>query len=645
MKKLLLISALILTGSCVVIAQSQLGVKSTVGYKGYPILKNIPTNEAIFPSAAVPINSKSHKTPSTLGSRVVGYTCYELQSNCAAPRNIINHGDGSFSFAWTIDDACAVNNVNRGTGYNYWNGTTLAVPGGATARLEPVRTGFSQIAVLGTGGTAQEVVFAHNGPPYDFQMSTNGAIGSTTWTSANAGATTPLPVSTTTSVTSGLWARIATGGTTNNTIHLINGYFDGKDKGILTPNTYSRSTDGGASWSEQSVMMPGYDSTRVLSGSGEAYSIDAEGSTVAILYGGFGQDIALWKSTDDGATFTRTFVDSSYFAPSFDSIAAPGDTALTSDGAVSVVVAPNGTAHVAYSTTIFFKDTAGTTYFSPGYVGLIYWNDNAKTLVPIQITTNDIDTSANGGNDTDAWEVAQYTANINANAAPSPPSARYGNRAFLTIPSIAVDGNNVFIVFSLVTDGDSTVDQQSYRDIWVVASQDGGVTFGPIQNVTCTQGEEEFFSSLAKKVDNNLHILYDLDTEPGTNIQNGDPIAASEIRYATIDKAKVLAGTASCSTAGLGVVEHGNSVFNVADNYPNPTSGLTYFDVTMKKSAAISMEIFNNIGQQVYVSSEKLSVGKHTLSVDASTFSAGLYFYTIKSGDAIVSGKMTVVAE
>ncbi len=125
-------------------------------------------------------------------------------------------------------------------------------------------------------------------------------------------------------------------------------------------------------------------------------------------------------------------------------------------------------------------------------------------------------------------------------------------------------------------------------------------------------------------------------------MQNGDPITpSSEIRYAVIDKAKVLSGTANCS--GNGVVEQDTHLFSVASSYPNPANGLTYFDVTMKRNAGISLEIFNSLGERVYASSDKLSVGKHTLSADASAFSSGLYLYRIQSGDAVVSGKMTVI--
>lgn len=651
MKKSLLISAALLIGACAVNAQGQKLTQSALAKKGYPILKNLPTDHQFAtstPSLGTVAKKGTHQT-SALTSTLLGLTCYELQSNCAAPRQINHHSDGTISFIWTIDDACAAGNNNRGSGYNYWNGTAMLVPTGTTTRLETIRTGFSQIGLLGNG---KEVVFAHKGTPYDFQMSTNTAKGVNTWTGIGAGATIPLSGG---DNTLGLWGRIATGGSDGNSIHLLAGYFTGAGfaMGIETPTVYSRSTDGGQSWSDQSVMLPGYDSTRTYFGSGEAYAIDAEGTTVAAVYGGLDADVILWKSTDNGGTFTRTSVDSYAFEPTFDSTAAFTDTAQTNDGAVTVVVGPTGTVHVAYSITHLFQglNSAGdtTTQFSPGDAGLIYWNDVAKQKIEIPITINDVDCPRNGGNNTGDWEIGSYTSNINAAAAATPPSARYGNRAFLTIPSIAVDGNNVFILFSLVSDGDSTVDGQSYRDIWVVASSDGGATFGKVQNVSCTAGEEEFFCSLAKRVDANLHIMYDLDTEPGTNIQNGDPINASEIRYAKIDKAAVLAGTANCNpTAPLctsGIDEHSTSVFNISSNYPNPASDLTYFDVNMKQNATVTFEIFNNVGQQVYTTTKKLSAGKHTFSVDASTFSSGLYFYTIKSGDAVASGKMTVVSK
>lgn len=628
------IGAVLLVEVCIVNAQSGwLAVKPSLA-KVHPLQKNLQTNEASFltaPSHASPFK----KNPSALiGFKLVGFACYDLQSNNSSGRRIINHGDGTFSFVWTIDDDCSASYANRGSGYNYWNGTGLLIPGGATTRIEPTgptnRTGFGQIALLGNGN---EIVMAHKGPPYGFFMSTSPK-GAGTWTTAYTAATDTVGGE------EALWCRIASGGSDGNSIHLLANYFTTPViNGMKTPMIYSRSTDAGATWNLKSVMLPGYDTSRYLSGGAEDYTIDAEGNTVAIVHAAIDEDVVLWKSTDNGTTFLRTFVDSFLFAPSIDSTGGPTDTAVTCDGAVAVVIDTTGKVHVAYSTV---RVVVGG-YF-PTDAGLIYWNDVTKTKVNIPITIADVDANINGGNFTGAYEVGGATALINNPASATPPNARYGNKAFLSMPSISVDGNNVFILFSLVTDGDSTFDGRSFRDLWVVASSDGGATFGSIQNITCTVGEEEYFGSMAKKADNYLHILYQWDQEPGTSLQNGHAISSNEIRWVVVNKAAVLAGTAHCSASGLGIEEQNTLAFNVSEIYPNPTNSMTYFNVTMKQNANVILEIFNSIGQQIYSSASKLTIGQHTLSVDAGNSSTGLYFYTIKGGDAsVVSGKITVV--
>ena len=150
--------------------------------------------------------------------------------------------------------------------------------------------------------------------------------------------------------------------------------------GVTTPFTYSRSQDAGASWDIQSMSMPGFDSTRTYNGSAENYVVDASGTTVAVGEGAIDGDVFLWKSMDNGTTWTKSFVDSFIYAPTIDSTGAAGDTATTSDAAMDLVIDGAGTVHVAYSTV---RVVVGG-YF-PTDAGLIYWNDVAKTKVNVQI--------------------------------------------------------------------------------------------------------------------------------------------------------------------------------------------------------------------------------------------------------------------
>src|ERR1035437_6571796 len=113
MKKLLLVSTILLTGAFVVNAQTQkrATLKSSLANKSYPIIKNKTAvdqctnlnqntssgaSNAARQTPAAPVVHKSHN-PSAASSvpLKVGSTYYDLQSNAAVPRRIINHGDGT----------------------------------------------------------------------------------------------------------------------------------------------------------------------------------------------------------------------------------------------------------------------------------------------------------------------------------------------------------------------------------------------------------------------------------------------------------------------------------------------------------------------------------------------------------------------
>ena len=85
------------------------------------------------------------------------------------------------------------------------------------------------------------------------------------------------------------------------------------------------------------------------------------------------------------------------------------------------------------------------------------------------------------------------------------------------------------------------------------------------------------------------------------------------------------------------------SVFNVSANYPNPYTGKTSVDVTLAKAADITIEISNAMGQvistKVYSNNHS---GVNTLTIDGSSLSKGLYFYTVKTGNESVTKTMSV---
>ena len=93
----------------------------------------------------------------------------------------------------------------------------------------------------------------------------------------------------------------------------------------------------------------------------------------------------------------------------------------------------------------------------------------------------------------------------------------------------------------------------------------------------------------------------------------------------------------------VGVSEVSNGITTVSQNYPNPTNGTTTIDVNLAKSAKLGMVVTNLMGQKVYeVAANTVAAGTHTLSIDASNLSSGVYFYTVTADNSSITKKMIV---
>nr|NQU93834.1 T9SS type A sorting domain-containing protein [Bacteroidota bacterium] len=94
---------------------------------------------------------------------------------------------------------------------------------------------------------------------------------------------------------------------------------------------------------------------------------------------------------------------------------------------------------------------------------------------------------------------------------------------------------------------------------------------------------------------------------------------------------------------GVGIEPVENNLTFVSQNYPNPFSGTSVITVKLEKATDLSLEVFNLTGQKVYeINNGKVSVGSHTLTIDASNLSSGVYFYTVFAGENSVTKKMIV---
>lgn len=576
----------------------------------------------------------------------VGSTYYDLQTNASIGRRVILLPDGTVSVVWTTSEDQAFS--KRGTGYNHFDGTNWLSVANPTVRLENVRLGWPSIGLNGNS----EWVMGHDAAAGGFVMSKNAGIGSTTWTQGPAILTefNRRPI----------WGRVANSG---DYFHCVGSYSDSTSpgdprapqiKGVYAPMTYSRSKDGGATWDIQHMLLPGYDSTRVTSGGGDEYAIDVRDSIVAIVCGDHLKDVALWKSTDNGNTFTKIICDSFKYAP-YSAKKLMLDTPYVCDGSVEVLIDNDGKAHVFWGVSrILDEDTTDETYsFYPGTSLLGYWNENQQTSMFIagglQFDRNDDGNITISAGNTAALSNGTVPSTLKNQGISS--VARLGNTSLLHSPSAAIDNDgNIYVTFSYPLEQDLDANNVNLRDIMIVHTTDGGVNWAAPQDVTQIQGLEEEFGAIAKQANDFVHLIFQQDETAGTNLQNNStsdnnhPVALNNIMYAAIPVAKILDG--SIETLWNLDVETFNAdkeVFVVSQNYPNPFSNNSEVLIWLSSSSDVTVEITDLSGKVIStVTYGEMMAGNHYLTLNADGLSAGIYFYTIKTATHSVTRKMSV---
>jgi len=93
----------------------------------------------------------------------------------------------------------------------------------------------------------------------------------------------------------------------------------------------------------------------------------------------------------------------------------------------------------------------------------------------------------------------------------------------------------------------------------------------------------------------------------------------------------------------VGINENDLGVAVLGQNYPNPFSGTTTIDYQLTNSNDISLEVYDITGRQVLNVDEGFqTTGKHTITLNASSLNAGVYYYTLVAGNAKVTKRMII---
>jgi Secretion system C-terminal sorting domain len=656
MKKLLLvISSIVLTTGAIAQLRLAPGVKlypSTVPMRSEKVTKiDIVTEAAPVKQSGIPSVTSSF-TPSTasfpgISETKIGETQYDLQSNRNPGRRITNNGNGTFSAVWTMIPTGGVSG-DRGTGYNHYDGTAWgAFP---TARVEYKRTGFTNIDMV----NGNEYILAHTGD--SGLIVSKRTVGTGAWSYFAPVGTFNLHAS-----QADVWGKLAVGGANGMTIHaIVNSQGTGTTPVLNQsgPLTYSRSQDGGATWDIDHIRLPDCDENFYLGFSAENYNIDARGDVVAIVAGGFEQDITLWKSTDNGTTWVKTVL-LQFPLPLYDASVAisdvdgdsVADTIETASEDPTVSLDNNGVAHVAMGRMfVLDDDVAALSSYFPTTDGLWYWNETMTGGPVIVAGAEDL----NGNTFIDLPEpVAPNTQ----------PLGLYGTAGMITHPSIGFDDNNaVYLSYAAPNElADTLIFQCAHRHTYVIGSADMGATWSTPYNIVPDQaagGDGEFqegvYASIARKVVGSgstahAHIVYQRDGAPYVSsvfgaLSTSATVAAQQSWNADAGNIPFPNDIIYADVTGIitvGINENKNSiVVNVA---PNPATDFVTISFNMPKSENVSLQMTDVLGR-VVVSNDLgiINAGDARQFVDVSKLTSGAYMFTLSSASFRSTGKVVI---
>ena len=563
----------------------------------------------------------------------IGKTAYDLQSNGSSGNRLVRHADGTISATWI--EICDVDPLftYRGAGYNYFDGSswihgadgTCDETGFANHGVASEYVGWPEIASFASG---KEFIVSHT-PLKFMSRPQKGTGGMAAWS-----ATAALPVTGTTEANT--WPRMVVD-RSDNVGHLIASNSTDVN-GVVGGIAYFRSTDEGATWTE--VALPGMDGSSFNDIGGDNYAIHANGGTVAITAGSFESDWVMWKSTNAGASFTKTIIRK--FDPTDTVITTAGDIAYSSNDGFHAILVDNsarvhawsGAFDVAIDEDASMPNGWTTVGIYPQTEGLFYWNDGMATDDYIALVEEREHIPGNG-----------HWVGNGSNGVVDPLINSYQG-SYTGMPNAALATNgDIYLVYSGILEGTSNSGDstgQSFRDLYVMRGTNGGANWeGPLNLGLALDGargeyEEAVFPSVAHEMgaDNLLHILWQQDDEPGLHVRiDLDPQTVNTIMYRAVDVTTL--------DFTLSTKDDVAAYVNAIEAYPNPTNGVAKINLDLKANSNIMVQVTNLLGQVVAtIPARDYFTGPNEIRVDLSAQSSGVYLYSIIANDFTVTKRL-----
>ncbi|HNW74488.1 MAG: T9SS type A sorting domain-containing protein [Bacteroidales bacterium] len=541
---------------------------------------------------------------------VIGNTVYDMQTNSSVDTRIRVYNDGTIGAAWIRGTS---DNNERGTGYNYYDGTDWGLP--PTSRIENERTGWPSYSQLGQNG---EIVIAHldNG----LKISTRTTKGTGPWSY-----TTILGPAGATDIS---WPRIMTNGPDHDYIHMMvwtYTAYQNLDLALL----YYRSLDGGTTWDKKDVILPQLTSADYDGFNGDEVAWGTpHGDTIYFAVSGPWIDTFIMLSTDNGENWTKIPIlsNANKKLPTGTTYVPPF---RMSDGSVAVELDHKGIFHVAFGIGGGYME-GSTKYIYINSNGLVYWN-STMPMVPDSL---DLDTLEAHG----MLLGAVYNGPDPDDTITAAPSYRVG---LSSMPQVSIDDyDNIYFTWSAVKPGDPSPDKYNYRHIYGRAWFHDKPEMGEM--IDFNDGimylfYEFVYPAMAKQIKNDkLAILYQSADTPGSNIVNtAIPVHDNTIEFREIPGSDFWpVGIGPDKTAGQN---------QVLQNYPNPAGDYTRIPVSLAAGCDVTLTLTTVTGMKIReLQMGTMSPGNHVLTVRTNGLPSGIYFYTVSMGTEKVTRKMII---
>ncbi len=624
MKKLLLIS-LILCFGAVVFSQESTTVKDK-----YRLAKfddgtiNRATDDATnFNNPVSLVKSSAALSPSETN---IGITWYDLFSNFNIGNRFWAFEDGTLAGVWIFGlEASAF--PDRGTGYNYYNGTEWGPQ--PTVRVENIRCGWPNITAWGPDG---EMGVAHNGIS-GIEIIQRETKGAGEWTQTNFLGPEGIAEGIT-------WPRMIGSGVNNEYSHIYVNTHAGWE-GQVTTNIYSRSDNGGDTWDPHNIVLPETGDEYYIEITQDKCVMASNGNTICILYPNAYSDLFYVRSDDNGDTWEKQIV-WEHPIPFYDPNVSNIDTIFVPDFSGHMAIDNQGHAHVVFGITRYINDAGGSGFYAynPAWEGIAYWNDLMEPF------SSDYDALAPPGIGFENSELVEdvtyigWMQDVDGDGEVTLdgvlPLRTYG---MSTQPGIHVDDQGRrFLIYSSNTETyvyTGGPDPINYKHIWGRAF--ANTVWGEFMDLTgdiVHVFDDCVYPMIGNNSDDNIHYIYQTDISPGNALDGDHDYQENIWVYGMLPKSDLITGISDKE-----IIDDSH----VSQNFPNPFTGTTTVNVILEKAAELSLVVTNMTGQKVIeINRGHAPAQTYTFTIDAANLQAGIYFYTVTAGDSQVTRKMIV---